>query len=120
MKVTCGELISVGTGQLCCSLDRFYQLLNYLTGDTIFTHQIPRAFRACEPWVRSQYPWLRTVDTSLCNGQNWQQFVASIAAEHGNEFELAPLPAGRWKSVCPVQEAEELMKDRANVVVIQH
>lgn len=52
MKFTTGEVISAGTGRLCCQMDGVYRILNYLTGDNLYTHQLPRAFKACEAWVR--------------------------------------------------------------------
>lgn len=54
------DILSVTTGRLVSSrhMDGIYELLNFLTGDTLFTHQLPRAMRECEPWLRSQFPYL--------------------------------------------------------------
>ena len=35
-----------------------YEILNFLTGDDLYTHQIPRAMRECRPWLASQFPQL--------------------------------------------------------------
>jgi hypothetical protein len=54
------DVLSVTTGRLVSTrhIDGVYDLLNFLTGDRLFTHQLPRASRECEPWLRSQFPQL--------------------------------------------------------------
>ena len=54
------DVLSVTTGRLVSSrhMDGIYEILNFLTGDTLFTHQLPRAMRECEPWLKTQYPQL--------------------------------------------------------------
>jgi len=55
-----GDVLSVTTGRLVSSrhMEGIYELLNFLTGDNLFTHQLPRAMRECEPWLKTQYPQL--------------------------------------------------------------
>ena len=54
------DILSVTTGRLVSTrhIDGVYDILNFLTGDDLFTHQLPRANRECEPWLRSQFPLL--------------------------------------------------------------
>lgn len=54
------DVLSVITGRLVSSrhMAGVYEILNFLTGDDLFTHQLPRAERECEPWLRSQFPSL--------------------------------------------------------------
>ncbi len=58
------DVLSVTTGRLVSSrhMDGIYEILNFLTGDKLFTHQLPRAMRECEPWLRSQFPRLFVED----------------------------------------------------------
>jgi len=42
-----------------------YDILNYMTDDNLFTHQLPRACRECEPWLKSQYPRLFSSDPQM-------------------------------------------------------
>ncbi|HEY2497322.1 MAG TPA: hypothetical protein VGK24_09655 [Candidatus Angelobacter sp.] len=59
-KFHISDVLSVTTGRLVSSrhMDGIYKILNFLTGDSLFTHQLPRAMRECEPWLRAQYPYL--------------------------------------------------------------
>jgi len=54
------DVLSVTTGRLvsCRHMEGIYDILNFLTGDNLFTHQLPRAGRECEPWLRTQFPQL--------------------------------------------------------------
>src|SRR4051812_24177917 len=54
------DVLSVTTGRLVSSrhMDGIYEILNFLTGDNLFTHQLPRAMRECEPWLKTQFPKL--------------------------------------------------------------
>lgn len=54
------DVLSITTGRLVSSrhMDGVYDILNFLTGESIFTHQIPRVMRECEPWMQAQFPQL--------------------------------------------------------------
>jgi hypothetical protein len=55
-----GDVLSVTTGRLVSArhIDGVYDILNFLTGDNLFTHQLPRAMNECKPWLRSMFPAL--------------------------------------------------------------
>ena len=54
------DILSVTTGRLVSSrhMEGIYDILNFITGDNLFTHQLPRAMRECEPWLKTQFPYL--------------------------------------------------------------
>lgn len=54
------DILSVTTGRLVSNrhIEGVYDILNFLTGDNLFTHQLPRASRECEPWLKTQFPYL--------------------------------------------------------------
>ncbi len=55
-----GDVLSVTTGRLVAQrhIGAVYDILNFLTGDDLYTHQIPRAMTECEPWLATQFPTL--------------------------------------------------------------
>ena len=114
---TAGEIITAGTGKLCCQMDGAYRIMSFLTGEALFTHQLPRAFKLCEPWVRSMHPWLLKLDESKCTPETWKEWLADAVARYGDRHYLLPLPSGTWLPIDPVAEAEMLFgKDRVSVV----
>jgi hypothetical protein len=54
------DVLSATTGRLVSSrhMEGVYDILNFVTGDNLYTHQLPRAMRECEPWLRTQFPTL--------------------------------------------------------------
>lgn len=54
------DVLSITTGRLVSNrhMDGVYDILNFLTGDNLYTHQLPRASRECEAWLRTQFPKL--------------------------------------------------------------
>lgn len=112
MKLTCADVITAITGNLTIPVNRMYVLYNGLTGDHLFTHQIPRAFRACRGHVRSQVPlamaqYLGTNESAI-SAKTWEYFVEQVKAMWGDEFEVLPLLT--WTRIDP------FLEDRKSVV----
>ena len=113
---TTGEVLSAGTGILCCEMGGVYRILNFLTGESLFTHQLPRAMRACESWVKHQCPWINEVDASQCSPETVVGWLAAIEAKVGKTHILKPLPAGGYEARHPLEELGDMIgKDRAAV-----
>lgn len=55
-----GVVLSLTTGRLVSPshMDGIYEALRFLTGEDVYTHQIPRVMKECEPWLKSQFPLL--------------------------------------------------------------
>ena len=53
-----GDILSVTTSRLVSPrhIDGVYDILNWMTGDNLFTHQLPRASRECEGPLLAQHP----------------------------------------------------------------
>jgi hypothetical protein len=54
------DILTVTTGKLVSTrhIDGVYDILNYMTGENLFTHQLPRASDECKPRLVRQYPHL--------------------------------------------------------------
>lgn len=55
-----GDVISVATGTLVSlrHMDGVYDLCNFMSGESLMTHQLVRVSRECEPSLRRQHPAL--------------------------------------------------------------
>lgn len=60
-KFELGDVLTIVTGRLVASrkIDAVYEILNWMTNDNLFTHQLPRASRECEPWLIRWFPELK-------------------------------------------------------------
>jgi hypothetical protein len=56
-------VLSVTTGRLVASkhIQAVYEILNYITRDNLYTHQLPRAGAECKPWLLRWHPKLAEV-----------------------------------------------------------
>ncbi len=72
------DVLSATTGRLVSTrhMDGIYDILNFLTGDSLFTHQLPHASIECEPWLRTQFPRLFPEDPEM--GKLLDSFGASL------------------------------------------
>lgn len=117
MKFPIAQILSAGTGRLCCPMADLYFIYNFLTGDNLYTHQLPRAFKVCQPWMQQQCPWLAQVDESGCSPETWRAWLADLTERFGAEHELQPLPASVWQSQDPIAELIALVGPGKVIVV---
>jgi len=110
-----GAVLSVTTGILLCPIGDVYEILNFLTGDNLFTHQLLRAEESCKPHILQQHPGLKEVDTSGVTEENWEAFLLEQKQRLGDIVPLVPLD--EWKSRDAVEELVEMVgEDKATVV----
>lgn len=135
------DVLSITTGRLVSRrhMDGLYDILNFLTGDSLFTHQLPRAMRECEPWLRVQFPKLmadypgikqaminldsqmRDSDTREMRARLSERFVEGIRLLNGlpEMLSVYELGADMHTRIDPVKELEAMVgKGRVISVVI--
>jgi hypothetical protein len=78
-----GDILTVVIDRLLSprGMDGVYDILNYMTEDTLYTHQLPRAARECKPHILSQHPELEEIDGSVVNGKNAEYIDPAEEAE---------------------------------------
>ena len=113
-----GAVLSVTGDKLLCPVADVYEILNFLTADKLFTHQLPRACDHCRPWLLQQHPALAEIDGAKVTPENWRGHLAAARTTLGaTQLLIEPLPAGVWVHVDPIQEAKEMVgQDRVIVV----
>jgi len=67
VKFHLSTVLTVTTGFFVArdGLEEVYAIPNFLTGDSLFTHQLPRAGKQCTPALLFQHPLLQTVDSDV-------------------------------------------------------
>lgn len=58
LSVTTGRLLTESAGPDDNGLGDMYRLLEWMTGESPFTHQLPRFGKECEPWLLGWFPEL--------------------------------------------------------------
>lgn len=117
MKFKTLEIYSAVVGRLLCDMGKVHEVLDFLTGDQNFTHQLPRVMKECQPHVFKQFPQMETFDISGCDSSNWKSYADQIVAIFGEELEIQPIPRDSHAFKNPITEAQEMMGGKPVIVV---
>jgi len=116
-----GDLLSITDGRLLSPdhMDGIYRLIDHVTGQPHFTHQLPRAAGPVKAWLIQQFPWLDGLgpdqDADLTGMMTW---LSQAGAEHGEFHDVEPMPLGMYVGREPIAELMEMVgEDR--VIVVQ-
>jgi len=116
-----GDIISVATGRYVTrnGMPGIHALLDWMTGDTLMTHQLPRAFDECAPDLLRQFPQLvdLTVPEFATKAQGWA-WTDELPARFGEFHEVTPLPAGDHAVIDPIAELRMMRPDLDPIIVV--
>lgn len=117
-----GDILSVTTERLCSprGIDALYDLLSYMTGENLMTHQLPRANDDCKPALIEQMPGLAAVQMpeSLEGPAAVMAWLDEQVQLYGEEYEVEPLAAGQREYVDPLAEQRQMMAPDAQIIVV--
>lgn len=106
-----GAILNITTGRLFTNMDDVYEVLNYLIGDSIYTHQIPRAASAAQAYVLSLHPELKGIgdDAVITSLEDAKAFVDEQKKVFGEKLPLSPMSkTDGYSYVDPIEEAVEM------------
>jgi hypothetical protein len=107
-----GDVLTVTTERLVSPrhMEGVYDILNYMTGDNLFTHQLPRANGECRPALLAQHPQLAEVqvpdfgdDRDLAE-QAVAAWLSEQVARYGETLPVEPLAEIDHTRIDPIHE----------------
>lgn len=112
-KFDIGAVLSVTTGKLLCPFDELHEALDGLTGESLFTHQLPRAAESARAYVFSIHPELKSIEVPEIDGTSEERakqvkdFLDSLV-ENGypRNYEIETMKD--FESKNPLQELIEM------------
>ena len=131
-----GDVLSITTGRLVSPrhIDGVYDILNFMTGDNLFTHALPRASDECKPYLVAQFPQLSAdkMDSALAElgdalktktGKAEAEkivadWLAKQVAKYGEMFAVNSIPTDAHEVKNPIAEAAEMMGGPEKVIVV--
>ena len=143
-----GDVLSITTGRLVSPrhIDGVYDILNFMTDDNLFTHQLPRACDECKPFLLKQFPQLASPEMDFAVAElgemlktpsgkaetnklllGWLSKITSgkyglqglsLCGEQHDMLEVAKVPTDAHEQIDPMSElAEKVHPDK--IVVVQ-
>lgn len=120
-----GDVLTITTGALVSPrhVDGIYDILNFMTGDNLFTHQLPRAMDECQPHLLAQHPDLADVTIPDWSGaadvkEAVEAWLAQQVQAFGEYRDVAPLAAGDHTVINPFDELAMMRPDMKVVGVV--
>lgn len=106
------DVLSITTGVLLSDrkMDGVYDILNFMTRDDLYTHQLPRARDAVLPSLLQQFPQLTDIvvpkfDTPE-SVEPWLQTQRDL---FGDTFVVSPVAEGTFVRIDPITELHAMM-----------
>lgn len=119
--MTCdlGTVLSVTTGILLTrNFGDVHRLMDHLTGDTLFTHQLSRAFKPCKVALLAQFPRLADVTPPANVGEILDAWLETESVLHGNSFDVVPMAPDAWERRPPLEELQSMMRPDQEMVAV--
>lgn len=103
-----GSVLTVTTGAvLTDDIGDLYKILNYMTGDNLFTHQLIRAGDVCKEPLLAQHPQLRAIEVpTLSSPDEYRAWLSDQEKVYGAELSVEPLES--WRHRNPISELIEM------------
>lgn len=115
------DVLTATTGCLVSprGIEAMYDLLGFMTGDTLWTHQLPRAIEECKPHILAQHPDLAAVPVpaKFKNEAHVWEWVTEMEDKFGVSRELTPMPAEDHTRIHPVGELRMMVPAEKIIVV---
>lgn len=113
-----GDILSVTTGRLVSpshmdGIYGIYSILNWMTGDNLFTHQLPRATEDCAGPLLEQHPDLAAVvvPDDFESAEHVFAWLDEQIARFGERRPVAPIAPERHLRVDPITEIRMMRPD---------
>jgi hypothetical protein len=116
-----GDILSITTGRLVSlsGIAGVYDILNYMTGESLFTHQLPRVCDEARPVILAMHPQLAEIDAEAeITPDNCNAWLAEQKAIYGERLPVPKLSRDQHERIDPISElAEKVHPD--NIIVVK-
>lgn len=116
-----GDILTVVTDRLVSRdhIGGVYRVLNFMTGDDLYTHQLGRAMNECREPLLAQHPQLREIECpDFGSPEEVMPWLDQMEQRYGVELAIEPLAPGEHQQIDPLSELEGMAPDNPVVVVL--
>lgn len=116
------DILTITTGRLVSSrhMTGVYDILGWMTGENLFTHQLPRVAREAKPVLLATHPQLASVDSEAeINPDNLKGWIADRVKEFGETLPVPKLGVDQHERIDALSElAEKIHPDK--IIIVEH
>lgn len=111
VSIPLADVLTVTTKRLLSwrGMEGVYDTLNLLTGDNLFTHQLPRAREWAAPMLLRQRPDLDVECPSFTGDESVRAFVKDMEAKYGLTVDVDLDDFTGWTQMDPIAELKAMM-----------
>lgn len=81
-----------------------HELIEWVCGEPVWTHQIPRVFESVRDGVFRQHPQLRIFSSGGCDETNWQKYRDEAIRLFGESLKIEHGSAAGYEPIHPLDE----------------
>jgi hypothetical protein len=115
------DVLSAITGVIVTlrKIEPVYEVLNWMTGESLFTHQLPRVGEEARAVMLEFQPVLAEAikEAELVTPDNWQERARTWLKRYGAKLMVPRMTADQHKSVDPLTELQEMAGDKPVIAV---
>lgn len=101
-----GAVVSIVDGKMVAPFGEIHELIEWMAGEPVWTHQIPRVSDEARPALIEQFPGID--DVRVPDGtDSWEKaaaFLATISGRFGERLDVAPIGGADHTSIDPINE----------------
>ncbi len=114
-----GEVLTITTGIMLSpsGMEGIYKILNFMTADELFTHQLPRAMRECRPYLLEQFPQLTNINADGITPENYTSRLNEWIVKYGDKFLVRKIISDNHKRIDPREELKQMMPEKPVIIV---
>jgi hypothetical protein len=103
------DVLSTITGRLMGGIGGVYEVLNWMTGESVFTHQLPRIGREARPVVVAAHPQLAQAieEAAQVNPDNYRTWLQTWEDRYGPTIAVPKFTADTHERIDPMSELAE-------------
>jgi hypothetical protein len=113
------DVLSTVTGRLMGKIDGVYEVLNWMTGESVFTHQLPRISREAQPVIIAMHPTLQQAvdEAGQVTPENYRDWLAKWLARYGETLAVPKMNHHQHERIDPISEAAQHFRPEQIIVV---
>lgn len=113
------DVLSTITGVLICDIGGVYEVLNWMTGESVYTHQIPRISREAQPVILALRPELKPTiaEAEQVTPDNYLEWRATWEERYGQTIAVPKLTIAEHERIDPVSELADMVPPEKLLVI---